>query len=147
MFRFPLQSVLDVKIMQEDMAQSQFARQLEALAKEREDLLAIQQQKKQLIDTLRDTRGKRISLPEFLLDTTGVKQCLKGEEMQQTRVQRAAAESDRQREALLEAAQKRKAMEIMKTKMQQKHHVAAEQLERAAVDEMASVRHQRRERD
>jgi flagellar export protein FliJ len=147
MFRFRLQSVLDVKIMQEDMAQSNFAHQQEALAKEKEGLLAIQQQKKQLIDTLRDTRGKRISLADLLLNTTGVKQCLKCEELQQTRVHLAAAESDRQRGALLEAAQKRKAMEILKTKMQQKHQFAAEQLERAAIDEMAIVRHQRRERD
>jgi flagellar export protein FliJ len=147
MFRFRLQSVLDVKIMQEDMAQSNFARQQDALTKEKEDLLAIQQQKEQLINTLRETRGQRISLPDLLLNTTGVKQCLKCEALQQTRVHQAAVESDRQRGALIEASQKRKAMEILRTKMQQKHQFAAEQLERAAIDEMAIVRHQRRERD
>ena len=147
MFRFRLQSVLDVKIMQEDMAQSNFSNQQRVLDKEKEDLLAIQRHKKALIDTLRDTRGKRVSLSELVLHAVGVEQCMKSEERQAGRVREAAAESDRQREALLEAAQKRKAMEVLKTKMQQKHQFDADLLERAAIDEMAIVRHQRREED
>ena len=146
MYRFRLQSVLDVKIMLEDVAQTNFANQQKVLDKEKEDLRAIEQQKNELIDALRRTQGKRISLSEIVLNTSGVKQCLKSAEIQQGRVREATAESDRQREALLDAAQKRKAMEILKSKMEQKHHLDAGLLERAAIDEMAIVRHQRREK-
>lgn len=147
MFRFRLQSVLDVKIMLEGLAKTNLASQQRVLEKEKEELLAIRLQKNRLIETLREAGGKRISLADLVLDTAGVKQWLKCEEVQAGRVAEAAAESDRQREALLAAAQKRKAMEILKAKKVQQHQAHADLLERAAIDEMAIVRHQRRERD
>lgn len=147
MFRFRLQSVLDVKIMLEGLAKTSLASQQRVLEREKEELLAIRLQKNRLIETLRETGGKRVSLADLVLNTAGVKHCLQCEEAQEGRVAQAAAESDRQREALLAAAQKRKAMEILKAKMGQKHQAHADLLERAAIDEMAIVRHQRRERD
>lgn len=147
MFRFRLQSVLDVKVMREGQAQTSLAKQQRLLAQEEEELQTIRLRKDELIETLRETRGKGVSLADLMLDTAGVKQWLQRQEVQEGRVAAAVAESDRQREALLAAAQERKAMEILKEKMARKHQDHANLLERAAIDEMAIVRHRRRDGD
>lgn len=147
MFRFPLQSVLDVKIMLEDLAQTEWTNQKKALEREQEELLAIQERKSRLIETLRETRGRKVTASEIALSASGVEHCLRSEALQEGRIRDAAAASERKREALVDAARNRKAMETLKEKMALKHRDRIGLVENAAMDEMAIVRDQRREKN
>ena len=147
MFKFKLQTILDVRKTIEDQVLSEFSEQQKTLERENERLLSIQEQLTALVDALRNIQGKTVNIFEISLNSTGIKNCRIKEELQKQRVQEATMLLETKREALLEAMKKRKAMEIIKTKHYEKFLFKANLLEQTANDERTIVSHQRREEE
>ena len=144
MFDFKLQNLLDVRIILEDKSAMDFSAQQKVLQKEKDDLQAIQEQKMELMDTLRGIQGKTVNVSEITFNSSSMEQYRKYEDVQEERVRQATAESNKKKVELLEASKKRKAMEILKAKMLAKYQSDSGMRERAAIDEMAIVRHKGR---
>lgn len=144
MFSFKLQTILDVRKTIEESALYEFSEQQKALNREIEQLHAIERQKAVLLEELRSIQGKTVNVSEIKMKNADSKHCRKRETLQKKRVEEAAKKVDEQREALLDAAKKRKAMEILKTKQHEKYLSEIDLIERTASDEMTIVRHNRR---
>ena len=147
MFNFKLQSVLNVRKMQEDKLLQEFSERQKELRKEHEHLKSIQQKKMLLIDELRNIQGKKINVIEIAMNTDGIKRYQKSETRQKEQVREATKKVEEKREALFEAIKKRKSLENLKSKQLDLHQSEANLLERKAIDEMAIVRHNRREQE
>ena len=98
----------------------------------------------ELMDTLRGIQGKTVNVSEITFNSSSMEQYRKYEDVQEERVRQATAESNKKKVELLEASKKRKAMEILKAKMLAKYQSDSGMRERAAIDEMAIVRHKGR---
>jgi len=147
MFHFELQTILDVRKTLEDKILQEFSQQQRELQKENEQLQAIQQQKRALIDELREVQGKTVSVTEITMNAEWIKGCLKSEELQKEQVKKAAKMTDTKKEALFDAIKKRKSMEILKTKQFTQHQFDLNLAERTAIDEIALVRHNRKKEE
>jgi flagellar protein FliJ len=145
MFNFKLQSILNVRKTQEDKLLQEFSEKQKELHKEKEHLESIQRQKMLLIDNLRNVQGKTVNVAEIVMNTDGIKRYQKSETLQKEQVGEATKRVDEKKEALFEAIKKRKTMETLKTKQLDRYQTEANLLERTAIDEMAIVRHNRRE--
>jgi flagellar export protein FliJ len=147
MFNFKLQSVLNVRITQEDRLLQEFSEKQKELCKEREHLKSIQQDKMLLVDELRNVQGKTVNVTEIAMNTDGIKRYQKFEVLQKEQVREATKNVEEKRTALFEAIKKRKTLENLKSKHFELHQSEANLLERTAIDEMAIVRHNRREQE
>jgi flagellar export protein FliJ len=147
MFRFRLQGILDVRRILEDKVLIDFSEHQKVLRNEKECLQTIQQQKMDLIDELRGIQGKTVNVSEITSHSLSIQRCQKSEEVQTERVREASDRADKKKVELLEAAKKRKAMEILKTHTFEKYLSENNLRERSAIDEMAIVRHKRREEE
>jgi len=145
MFRFKLQSILDVRKILEDRTLIDFSEHQKVLRREEECLQGIQQQKTDLIDGLREIQGKTVNVSEIVSQSLSIQQCQRSEATQAERVREASDRADQKRQELLEAAKKRKAMEILKTHNYERYQSESNLRERSATDEMAIVRHKRSE--
>lgn len=146
MFNFRLQTVLNVRKTFEDKVLTEFSEQQKELEREKVALKKIVEHKHRLINTFREMQGKSVNIYEIVLRSSNIKQCQKNEVLQKERVQDAGQKVDKKREELLEATQKRKIMENLKSKEFEKYKSNEMLLERIAIDEMAIVRHNRKER-
>lgn len=146
MFNFRLQTVLDVRKTFEEKALAEFSEQQKEFLKEKDALKTIEQQKIKLIDAIRKIQGKSVNIYEIILKSSSIKQCHKKEAIQKQRVYEASQKVDKKREELIETSKKRKIMEILKTKQFEKYKTDLGMIERAAIDEMAIVLHNRREK-
>jgi flagellar export protein FliJ len=147
MFNFKLQSVLNVRITQEDKLLQEFSEKQKELCKEHEHLKSIQQDKMMLVDELRNVQGKTVNVTEIAMNTDGIKRYQKFEALQKEQVREATKKVEEKRTALFEAIKKRKTLENLKSKHFELHQSEANLLERTAIDEMAIVRHNRREQE
>ncbi|MCX5853734.1 MAG: flagellar export protein FliJ [Deltaproteobacteria bacterium] len=147
MFNFRLQTILDVRKTMEDKVLSEFSEKQKELQKEKGVLQSIQQQKKELMDALRDIQGRTVNVSEITMNSDSMKRCQKKESLQKERLREAKMKVNAKREELLEAAKKRKVMETLKTRQLEKYRSDAGVLERKAVDEMAIARHNRRKQE
>ena len=145
MFNFKLQSILNVRITQEDKLLQEFSDKQKELRKENEHLKCIQQEKMLLIDELRNVQGKTVNVAEIAMNTASIKRYQKNETLQKEQVREASKKVEEKREALFDAIKKRKALENLKSKQYELHQSEANLLERTTIDEMAIVRHNRRE--
>jgi flagellar export protein FliJ len=145
MFNFKLQSVLNVRITQEDKILQEFSEKQKELRKEHEHLKFIQQEKMLLVDELRNVQGKTVNVTEITMTTNSIKRYQKYEALQKEQVREATKKVEEKRVALFEAIKKRKSLENLKSKHFELHQSEANLLERTAIDEMAIVRHNRRE--
>ena len=147
MFRFKLQTILDVRKTLEDKILHEFAQQQQEFAREREQLQSIQKQKSALIEALRNVQGKTVNVSEITMNAECIKQCLKRETLQQEQVEEAKRLTELKKEALFEAMKKRKSMEILKTTHYNQHQSELNLLERTAIDEMVIIRHNRKKEE
>ena len=147
MFNFKLQSVLNVRITQEDKLLQEFSEKQKELRKEHERLKSIQQEKMLLIDELRNVQGKTVNVTEITMNTDGITRYQKSEALQKEQVREATNKVEEKRAALFEAIKKRKTLEKLKSKQVELHQSEANLLERTAIDEMVIVRHNRREQE
>ena len=144
MFNFRMQTVLDVRKTLEDKIISEFSKHKKELQQETENLRIIQQQKEELIDSLRMIQDKKVHVSEIVMRSASIKRRRKEEEIQQEAVRNVTKKVDEKRDELLEATKKKKAMEICKTKHFEKYQSAERILERAAIDEWVIAGHNRR---
>jgi flagellar FliJ protein len=144
MFRFKLQTILDVRKTMEDKVLSELSQVRRELQKEKEVFESIRLKKKELINTFRDLKGKNVVIGDIAMHSENIKRCQKEEFVQKERVREAKLKVNIKKEELLEATKKRKAMEILKTKQFEEYQSELNILERSAIDEMAIVRHNRR---
>jgi flagellar export protein FliJ len=144
MFKFKLQTILDVRKMLEDKSLQEFAQKQKEFQRENEQLQSIQRQKTLIIDELRNVQGKTVNVSEIKMNVDYVKQCLKRETIQQEQVKEAEKMAEIKKEALFDAIKKRKAMEILKARQFDQHQSHLNLIERTAIDEMALIRHNRK---
>jgi flagellar export protein FliJ len=147
MFHFELQTILNVRKTMEDKVLQEFSQQQRELQRENELLQSIQQRKRSLIDELRNVQGKTVNVTEITANAENIQGCLKSEELQKEQVSKAVRMADIKKEALFDAIKKRKSIETLKTKQFKQHQSALNLLERNAMDEIALVRHNRKEEE
>ena len=147
MFHFKLQTILDVRKTMEDKVLSELSEKRRALQREKEAFQSIQLKKKELIDTLRELQGKKVNIVEITINSESITRCRKDESVQKERIQEAKIKVNMKRVELLEATKKRKTMEILKTRQFEEYQSDINLLERTAIDEMAIVRHNRRDKE
>jgi flagellar FliJ protein len=111
MFNFRMQTVLDVRKTLEDKIISEFSEHQKELQHEKECLQRIQQQKTELIDSLRSIKDKKVLVSEIALRSAHIKKCQEGETLQKEMVQNLKKKVDNKRDELLEATKKKKAMD------------------------------------
>jgi flagellar export protein FliJ len=100
-----------------------------------------------LVDELRNAQGKTVNISEITMNTDGIKRYQKFEALQKEQVREATQKVEEKRTALFQAIKKRKTLENLKSKHLELHQSEAHMLERTAIDEMAIVRHNRREQE
>lgn len=144
MFNFRMQTVLDVRKTIEDKIISEFSKHKKELQQETENLRIIQQQKEELIDSLRMIQDKKVHVSDIAMRSASIQRRRKEEELQQEAVRNVTKKVDEKRDELLEATKKKKAMEICKTKHFERYQSAEKILERAAIDEWVITGHNRR---
>lgn len=145
MFRFKLQTILDVRKTMEDKVFSELSEKRRALQKEKETFQSIQLKKKELIDTFRELRDKKVAIGDITMHSDNIKRCQKDESVQKERVREAKLKVNMKKEELVEATKIRKAMEVLKTRQYEEYQSDMNMRERTAIDEMAIVRHNRRQ--
>jgi len=147
MFHFRMQTVLDVRKTLEDKIISEFSEHQKQLQHETDSLHAIQQQKTEMIDSLRSIKDKKVSVSEIVMRTALIKKCQEEEAVQTETVRNLKIQADKKRDELLEAATKKKAMEICKTRHFEKYQAEERILERTAIDELVITEHNRRKQE
>jgi flagellar export protein FliJ len=144
MFKFKLQTILDVRKMLEDKSLQEFAQKQKEFQRENEQLQSIQRQKTVIIDELRNVQGKTVNVSEIKMNVDYMKQCLKRETLQIEQVKEAEKMAKIKKEALFDAIKKRKSMETLKARQFDQHQSHLNLIERTAIDEMALIRHNRK---
>jgi flagellar protein FliJ len=147
MFNFKMQTILDVRKTVEDKVISEFSEQQKQLQKEKDNLQVIQQQKDELIDSLRNMQDKKVNVSDITVRSSSIKRYQKDEALQKEKIQDVIKKVDQKRDELMEATKKKKVMEICKTKQHDQYQSDARMLERKAVDEMVILRHNRRKQE
>jgi flagellar FliJ protein len=147
MFRFRLQTILDVRKIIEDKILIDFSEHQKVVRQEQENLQTIHQQKSGIMDEMRGLQGKKVSVTEIADNALRMKACRKSEEIQTERLREATEKAEKKREELLEASKKRKAMEILKAKKLDQYQFDQNMKEQSDIDEMAIVRHKRGEEE
>jgi flagellar FliJ protein len=147
MFNFRMQTVLDVRKTIEDKIKTEFSNHNKELQQEEENLRIIQQQKDELIDSLRNIQGKKVHVSEIAMRSAGIKRRRNEEELQKEAVRNVTKKVDNKRDELLEATKNKKAMEICKTKHFEKYQSDERILERTAIDELVIAEHNRRKQE
>ena len=145
MFRFRLQTILDVRKTIEEKALFEFSEQQQSLQKENALLQSIRERIAGSLEALRALQGKTIRTDDITIHTVRISESRKDEERQIKRIEEAKQVLNAKRQALMKAAQDRKSMEVLKEKHLEKYLSAASLAEQVANDEMTIVRHRRRE--
>lgn len=147
MFKFKLQTLLDVRKMLEEKKLQEFSQQQRECQKENERLQTIQLQKSSLIDELRNVQGKSVNVSEITMNFEHIKQCMKREALQEEQVKEAERLSEVKKGDLFDAIGKRKSMETLKERQFGQHQSEMELIERNTIDEMVIVRHNRKKEE
>jgi flagellar export protein FliJ len=147
MFKFKFQTILDVRKMLEEKSLQEFSQQQIECQRENEQLSKIQNQKTTLIEELRHVQGKTVNVSEIMMNVENIRRCLKREAVQQEQVREAERLTEVKKEALFDAIGKRKSMETLKTRQYDQHLSDMNLIERTAIDEMAIVRHNRKQEE
>ena len=147
MFNFRMQTVLDVRKTVEDKIVSEFSKHKKELQQEEENLQIIQQQKEELIDSLRKIQDKKVPVSEIAMSSASIKRRQQEEELQKEAVRNVTKKVDEKRDELLEATKKKKAMEICKTRHFERYQSDERILERTAIDALVIAGHNRRKQE
>jgi flagellar FliJ protein len=147
MFHFRMQTVLDVRKTLEEKMISEFSQQQRELQQETETLLEIQRQKADMIETLKNVQDKKIPASEIAMQSANIKRCQQQEARQQEAVRDCTMKTNRKRDELLEAAKKKKALEICKSRHLDKYSEDMRILERTTLDELVVAGHNRRKEE
>ena len=121
----------------------EFSDKQKELQKEKEIFHSLQKQRQELIGELRDIQGKTVHVSEIAMQTYHIERCQENESLQKKRVTQANKDVHTKREALIEATQKRKVMETLKSKQFEEFQSHAALIEQTTNDEMVIMRYNR----
>jgi len=147
MFNFRMQTVLDVRKTLEDKIITEFSEHQKELQRETVSLHTIQQQKNELIDSIRNITDKKVSVSEIVLRSDHVKKYQEEEAVQKESLRNLKIKVDEKRDELLVATRGKKAMEICKTRHFEKYQAEGRILERTVIDELVIAEHNRRRQE
>jgi flagellar export protein FliJ len=139
-----MQTILDVRKTLEEKIIFEFSERQKELQQETETLQLLQQQKAELIDTLRNIQDQKVPVIEIAMQSAMIKRRRKEEELQKEAVRNVTNRVDKKRDELLEARKKKKTMEIYKTRHFEKYQAEERMHERTTIDELVVTGHNRR---
>lgn len=147
-FKFRLQSVLDLKIKNEDDEKRRFADVMQLQTREEQIMAALQQKQVALTAELKRMQGVGA------IDITKIQICARAIERtkqeivnQQLRLQEVAIMVDQQRKKLIEATQEKKIYEKAKENKHKAYLEEVEFAEKLLIDELATLKFARKKEE
>ena len=140
MFHFRLQSVLDYRKMLEDKVMLEYAVVKKRLDDEKETLARLQNEVKDLVSQLRERGNRKLSATEVSFYLSYISHMRSEGGRQEEVVCRVGEELKEKRLRLVEAAGKRKIIEIIREKKLKEYKVALNDREQKELDETAILR-------
>lgn len=140
MFHFRLQPVLDYRKLLEEKLMLECADIRKRLDEERETLVRMRREVTDLISQLRERGDQRLSAADVSFYLTYIKY-MKGEgNRQEGVIARIGEELDEKRTELVDAAGKRRILEIIRERKQEEYRVALNDREQKELDEAVILR-------
>lgn len=142
-FVFKMEPLFEHRKRLEDICKKEHGAASVKLAEEEEKLLSLKAlylKSSSELDGIKERGGEPHELDLFISHIAGLKKYI---DEQEKTLRGAAVVLEAKRGELLEAAKKKKAMEIMKERSLDAHTKASERAEQKAADELASNRHKR----
>lgn len=138
-FQFRYQRILDVRNLQEDIEQSEFADVQNRLIEEREKLEDLQNELESLFDDAREVRtGKTTNVKQFNQFRDYAKRLKKQISDQRNVVEEWERKLEEKRDELIEASQKRQVMETLKEQDFEEFREEIQEQERKEQEEIAN---------
>lgn len=144
MYKFPLGTVLNHRKFLEENLQKEFGILKRLLVDERKKLTDIRNASKKCSKELRQRQQKSLTVSESLIYVRFVEQLSRNLDKQKERVVETEQEVEKKREDLVEAMKNRKVLEKLKEKGLETYRNNLLKQERIFMNEMASVRFQRK---
>ncbi len=140
-FKFKLQSVLDLKIKNEDDEKRKLADVMQLQAREEQTLVALQNRRAFLISELKKKQGEgAINVTELQMYSRAVEKLKNDIISQQLRLKEIAIMLEEQRNRLLMATQEKKIYEKLKEKQHQAYIDEEEYKDKQTIDELATLK-------
>lgn len=133
--------LLDVRKAIEERIISECSERQRVLQKEKEALEGLRQQNSELIQALRSITDRTVPAADISMQAAHIKRRRLEEALQERSVRNAEQKLNEKREELIEAAKKKKTMEIYRSRHLERHQAQERSLERNVVDELAITRH------
>jgi len=147
-FKFKLQSVLDIKIKNEDDEKRKLADVMQLQAREEQILAQMHQKQIRLTAELKEKQGTGgINITELQIYSHGIERVKKDIISQQIRLREIAIMLEDQRRKLIEATQEKKIYEKLKENQHKAYIEEEEFAERLLIDELATLKYAKVKKD
>lgn len=141
-FKFKLQSVLDIKIKNEDDEKRKFADVMQLQAREEQVLAQMHQKRTRLVSELKEKQGAGgINITELQIYSRGIERVKNDIISQEIRLREIAIMLEEQRRILIEATQEKKIYEKLKENQHKAYVEEEEFAERLLIDELATLKY------
>ncbi len=141
-FKFKLQSVLDIKIKNEEDEKRKLADVMQLQAREEQVLVSLQNKRAYLIAELKKKQGEgAINITELQMYSRGIEKLKNDIISQQIRLKEIAIMLDEQRKKLIEATQEKKIYEKLKENQHKLYIEEEEYKEKLLIDELATLKY------
>ncbi len=141
-FKFKLQSVLDIKIKNEDDEKRRLADVMQLQAREEQVLAQLHVKKQRLTAELKEKQGAGgINITELQIYSRGIEKTKNDIISQELRLREIAMMLEEQRRKLIEATQEKKIYEKLKENQHKAYIEEEEFAERLLIDELATLKY------
>jgi len=144
MYRFTLEALLNHRRHQEEACQKELAQARRRLTDERAKLERKKREKQESLEKLQAKKKESTTVSDIILHLNYIQQLSKDIEDQAMHVHKTVKLADQKRHELISVMQKRKTLKKLKYKEQQAYQQKLMQDERKLMDEIASIRHDRK---
>lgn len=146
-FKFKLENILKLKQKKEDEEKEKLAQLFRKLEEEEEKLRKLQKEKADAVAYIKKKKSLgSLDIDELKMYQLHLEALEEKIENQKFYVEQAKKEVEKQRQVLIEATQERKTYDKLKEKQKTEFDKAAELEERKFIDEIATMRHARKDR-
>lgn len=147
-FKFKLENILKLKQKKEDEEKERLARLFRKLEEEEEKLRNLQKEKTDSVTYIKSKKSSgSLDIDELKMYQLHLEKLEEKIENQKFYIEQTKKEVEKQRQILIEAAQERKTYEKLKEKQQEEFNKAFELEERKFIDEIATMRYTRKEKE
>lgn len=147
-FKFRLQSVLDIKIKNEDDEKRKFADVMQLQAREEQILAMLHQKKISLTAELKAKQAEGgINITELQIFSRAIEKTKHDIVSQEIRLQEIAIMLEEQRKKLIEATQEKKTYEKAKENSLKAYQAEEDYVEMLTIDELATLKYARKKDD